>query len=116
MAQISTEGYNDLKQYVSTTWKHIAVYNASTELFRISTEDARVTMGSTVANPLTITLVLEGSDAELTTLPKTVDAVGLFKAASLGNRMTAKEQFTPFTFEQDADKLTIEMKLEVPAI
>lgn len=116
MAQISTEGYNDLKHYVSTTWKYIAVYNASVELFRISTEDARVTMGSTAANPLTITLVLEGSDVELATLPTTVDAVGLFKAASLGDCMTAEEKFAPFTFEQDADKLTIEMKLEVPAI
>lgn len=116
MAQISTEGYNDLKQYVSATWKYIAVYNSSAELFRISTEDERVTMGSTETNPLTITLVLEGSDAELTTLPTTVDAVGLFKAESLGECMTAEEKFESFTFEQDADKLTIEMKLEVPAI
>lgn len=116
MAQISTHGYNDLKEYVAASWKYIAVYNASLELFRIDTSDARVTVGSTAVNPLAITLVLTGSDTELASLPATVDGVGLFKASTLGDCMTAKETFLAFTFEQAADKLTIEMKLEVPAL
>lgn len=116
MAQISTHGYNDLKEYVAANWNHIAVYNSSVELFRISTSDSRVTVGSTAVNPLTITLVLTGSDSELASLPKAVDAVGLFKASAEGECMTGQESFTSFTFEQAADKLTIEMKLEVPAL
>lgn len=118
VVNFTTEGYTDLRTYMQTTWDEIEVRNDSqSALFRLPVSDARVTWTSdATANPLTIEVVLTGSDAEISVGSTTVQGAALFKDNTGGSSMLDVTYDTAFTFQNAEDQLTLRITMNAPAV
>lgn len=117
MAQITLDGYNDIKAYVQANWTSFVISDPSgTQILRLSTSDSRITWSASDVNPIIATIVLNGSDSDLSgILPKTFGQIELRKDSEDVNGMTAVETFTTFTMTSTADQLTIKFNIQFPA-
>lgn len=116
MAEITTQAYQNLRDYIQTNWKYIELRdNTNVPILRIDTSDTRVTWTHTAGtNPLELTCVISGSDADIT-LPKTFASSAIFNVATGGDAFSL-ETFTAFTMSNTADQLTIKHQIQVPQI
>ena len=115
-APLTAAGYQDLREHVAAEWTHIAFFFETTELFRPPLSDSRVTVESDgTANPVTIRADLAGDDAELGSLPTSIDGTALFKVAEAGDAL-ASNTHTVFTFSDAADECTFRHTVQLPVI
>lgn len=113
MAEISTAGYSELRSFIQSDWKYIAlVSETDTEILRLdATTDARCTL-SVVGNDVVYTVVVKGSDADIIA-PVTIAGSKIYDVAT-GGSAYGNETFTPFTIEGDQDELTVTYSIQVP--
>ncbi|WP_312753363.1 hypothetical protein [Rummeliibacillus suwonensis] len=83
----------------------------SNPILRLSNADSRVT--STIeGNNVKITVVVKGSDADITT-PITFAKSVIYNVATDGNALS-EESFDNFTMQSENDELTVIHTIEVP--
>ncbi|WP_146553433.1 hypothetical protein [Rummeliibacillus sp. SL167] len=112
MAEITTNAYADLRNYILNNWKYIELQDdQSNPILRLSSADSRVT--STIeGNNVKITVVVKGSDADITT-PITFAKSAIYNVATDGNALS-EESFDNFTMQSENDELTVIHTIEVP--
>jgi hypothetical protein len=117
MAEITAQGYQDLRDYIETTWVWHELRDATTTpIIRISTADPRVSWTHVAeAQTLELTTIITGSDGDITSLPQTFASSALYKVATGGDAFSV-ETFTQFTIEATNDQLTIKHRIEVPRV
>lgn len=116
MAEITSAGYQDIRDHVEATWTYHELRDGvAAAIVRLPLSDPRVTWTHTVnAQTLELTTIITGSDVDIT-LPKTFAASALYKVASAGNALSV-ESFTQFTIEATNDQLTIKHRVEIPRV
>ena len=117
MAAVTTNGYQDLRDHIQSTWKYIEIRDGSqAPVLRLECGvDPRVTWTHLAgAQTLEMQAVIKGSDADIT-LPKTFAGAAIFKVASGGTALSA-ETFTAFDMTATTDQLTITYRIEVPEV
>lgn len=114
MAEITTEAYQDLRDYIQTNWNYIALNNSGgTEILRLSPLDSRVSWVHVPSSAeLQLQIIVKGSDTEIP-LSTTIASSSIYKVASSGTAYS-KESFNPFTFESENDELTVIHSIQVP--
>ncbi|MED4374307.1 hypothetical protein P9274_00985 [Schinkia azotoformans] len=114
MAEITSQAYDNLRNYIQTNWNYIELRNDSgTPIIRLNTTDLRVTStleGQTVK----LQVIVKGSDTDIT-YPITISSSAIYDVATGGNAYSV-ESFTPFTIESDQDELTVIHNIEIPKI
>jgi hypothetical protein len=120
MADATAVGYQDVRDYITSAsgWAHLEVQDAGgVALLRVNiVSDPRVSWTHAGgAQELEVTAVLTGSDADID-LADVAARSALFKAASGGSSLHTEVFAEPFTFNNDADQLTIKHRLQVPTI
>lgn len=114
MAEITSQAYDNLRNYIQTNWNYIELRNdVGTGIVRLNTTDSRVTStleGQTVK----LQVVVKGSDTDIA-YPITISSSAIYDVATGGNAYSV-ESFTPFTIESDQDELTVIHNIEVPQI
>lgn len=116
MAEISTAGYQSIRDFVQANWKYIELRNGEgTAVLRIGIGDSRVTWThSAGSQTLSLQIVVKGSDAGIA-LPTTFASSAIYSAASGGTALSV-ETFSNFTMEASGDELTVIHQLEIPQI
>lgn len=118
MAEISANGYQDIRDRIQAGWKYIELRDAEgAAIVRLPESDPRVTWTHEPgAQTLELTVVVKGDDNDIVSLlPKTFGSAALYTVATDGNPM-AVESFTQFTMSTEADQLTVIFKVEVPQV
>jgi len=117
MAEITTAGYQDIRDHIEATWTYIELRNGSdVAIVRLAVADDRVSWThAPSAQTLELTVVLTGADADLLPLPKTFAKSALYKVDTNGTALSV-ESFTQFTIEASNDQLTIKHRIEVPRV
>ncbi len=118
MSAISSEGYQNLRDYVQANWKYIEFRDASANpILRIGVGDSRVTWTHTPgAQTLELTAVIKGSDSDVSgLLPKTFASAAIFSVASGGTALSS-EAFSNFTMSVSSDQMTVQYQIEVPQV
>lgn len=118
MAEITSSGYQSLRDFIQSTWKYIELRDgAGTPIIRLSPLDPRVTWTHQAGNQtLELTIVVKGSDSDISSvLPKTFAQSAIFDVASSGSPYSI-ETFTAFTMETDMDELTVKHQIQVPQV
>lgn len=116
--EITTVGYQSIRNFVEANWKFIELRDASSaKIIRIGVGDPRVTWSHLPnAGTLELKIVIKGSDAEVSSaLPKTFASSAIFLAGS-GGEALAVETFSSFTMEASGDELTVIHQLEIPQL
>jgi len=127
MAEITADGYTRLRTNEVGTW-FVELRDDSNQpvplddgaegsVNRVAVADDRVTVtDNTGTQTITFAVALTATDVtpESVTLPVTVEGVVAYAAVSGGNPLTQVETFTPFTFADPADELTVRLHVEVP--
>lgn len=116
MAEITTQAYQNLRDYIQSNWKYIELRDdTSTPILRIDTSDPRLTWTHTAGSQtLELTCVISGSDVDIT-LPKTFANSAIYNVATGGDAFSV-ETFTAFTMQNEADQLTVKHQIQVPQI
>jgi hypothetical protein len=116
MAEIAAAGYQDLRDYIEANWKYLELRDETgTPVLRITTTDDRLTWTHNAgAQTLELTGVFLGSDADIP-VPQTIASSAIFKASSGGSPFSV-ETFSSFTFNADADQLTVKHQIQVPQV
>ena len=116
MAEITTNAYQDLRNYIQSNWKYIELQDESgNSVVRLSPTDSRVTwIHQSNASTLQLQIIVKGSDSDITT-STTISKSAIFNVAS-GGAAYSVESFTPFTIESDQDELTVIHSIEVPRV
>jgi hypothetical protein len=120
MADATAAGYQDVRDYITSAggWAYLEIQDASgTPHLRVNiVSDARVswTHGGG-AQELEVTAVFTGSDSDVD-LSDVFAKSALFKAASGGSSLHTETFAQAFTFNNDADQLTIKHRLQVPTV
>lgn len=116
MAEITSAGYQSIRDFVENNWKFIELRDsAGTPVLRIDTSDSRVSWEHTAGSQvLELKIVVKGSDAEVT-LPQEFAQSAIFSDAT-GSEAYSVETFSSFTMESDGDELTVIHKLEIPQL
>lgn len=116
MAEITTAAYQDLREYIQSSWQHIELQNeAGTPIVRLSPTDSRVTwIHQANDQTLKLQVIIKGSDSDIN-LGATFAKSAIFKVAS-GGLPYSTESFTSFTIESDEDELTVIHSIQVPVI
>ena len=112
---LTDEGHDDLRAAVIARWLYVEIRDElGAAIMRLEIDtDVRCTIADEPASDrVKVTVALKGDDAEIT-LPETVQYSALYKVAVAGDSMDTAE-FTPFTFGNAADELTIEHYIEIP--
>lgn len=114
MTEITTNAYADLRNYILNNWNYIELQDdQSNPILRLSSADSRVT--STIeGNNVKITVVVKGSDADITT-PITFSKSVIYNVATDGSPFSI-ESFTPFTMQSENDELTVIHTIQVPQV
>ena len=114
MAELTTNAYADLRNYILNNWKYIELQDdQSNPILRLSNADSRVT--SVVDNNnVKVTIVVKGSDADITT-PVTFSKSVIYNVATDGNALS-EESFDNFTMQSENDELTVIHTIEVPRL
>ena len=119
MSEISSYGYQSIRDYVQANWCYIELRDASnTPIMRLSVgTDSRVSWTHTTGSQtLEITAVIKGSDADVGTLPKVFNSSAIFKDA-IGGDPCSVEAFNPnFTMAVAEDQLTVKHSIQIPKI
>ena len=118
MAEISANGYQDIRNRIQAGWQYIELRDeAGVAIVRLPESDPRVTWTHEPgAQTLELTAVVKGDDTDIAPLlPKTFGSAALYTVASGGEPM-AVESFTQFTMSTAADQLTVIFKVEVPQV
>lgn len=114
MAEITSQAYDNLRNFIKTNWKYIELRNEiGTPIIRLSPSDSRVTStleGQTVK----LQMIVKGADSDIIT-PVTISSSAIYDIATGGNAYSI-ESFTPFTIESDQDELTVIHNIEVPQV
>lgn len=116
MAEINSDGYQAIRDYIQTNWKYIELRDdAGLAILRLSPTDSRVTWTHTTgAQTLQLQIVVKGSDTDMT-LPKTFASSAIYSVASGGSAYSV-EGFTPFTMGSATDELTVINSIQVPQV
>lgn len=116
MAEISSYGYQSLRDYIQSNWKYIELQNElNNPVLRLSPSDTRVTWIHNAGEQiLKLQIIVKGSDTDIT-YPVTFTKSLIFDVATGGNAYS-EEPFTAFTIESDNDELTVIHSIEVPQV
>lgn len=116
MAEITSAGYQDIRDHVEATWTYHELRDGSAAaIVRLALSDSRVTWTHAAnAQTLELTTIITGSDVDIT-LPQTFAASALYKVATSGSALS-EESFTQFTIEATNDQLTIKHRVEIPRV
>ena len=116
MAEVTSVAYQNLRDYIQSSWKYIELKNESdSPILRIDPTDSRVTWTHNVnAQTLELTCVITGNDADIT-LPCTFKSSAIYNVSTGGNAFST-ENFTPFSMVNEADQLTIKHQIQVPQV
>lgn len=113
--ELPTEGYTDLQTYIIANWTYIALCDsAGAEKLRILTSDDRCSWSAAGTNPITLTVVIHGSDADIT-LPTEIAESKLYKVASAGDVMSS-DTHTVATLGSTDDVYTLTHAVQIPQI
>ncbi|WP_026675777.1 hypothetical protein [Fictibacillus gelatini] len=114
MAEITSQAYQDLRDYIKNSWKYIELQDESSNaILRLSPSDSRIT-SNVEGNNIKITVVIKGSDSDIIK-PKTFAKSAIFNV-STGGQPFSIESFSPFTLETDQDELTVIHTIQVPKV
>jgi hypothetical protein len=116
MAEITTAGYQDIRDHIEATWIYVEFLDNSDDvILRLPLSDDRVDWThAPSARTLELTTVITGSDVDIT-LPQDFRKSSIYKVATAGDALSL-ESFTIFTIEAESDQLTIKHRIEVPKI
>lgn len=116
MAEILTEGYQSLRDYIQTNWQYIELRDdLSAAIVRLSPTDSRVTWTHLAGDQtLKLQIVVKGSDVDIT-YPVTFASSAIYDVATVGSPYSV-ESFTAFTIEADEDELTVIHSIQVPQV
>lgn len=114
MAEISTEAYSDIRNYVKNNWKYIELQNdVGTPILRLSPSDSRVT-SIIEGNNVKLTIILKGSDADIVE-PLTFVKSVIYNVATGGSPFST-ETYEPFTLVGADDEITVNHSIQIPVI
>jgi len=116
MAEITTQAYQAIRNYIQQNWKYIELRDdVGNAIVRLSPSDSRVkwihNLGDQV---LKLQIIVKGSDTDITK-PKTFASSAIYDVATGGNAYSI-ESFTPFTIQSDMDELTVIHEIQVPKV
>jgi hypothetical protein len=119
MAEITTAGYQDIRDHIEATWLYVELRDGSGDPITadrlVCGTDSRVNWThAPSAQTLEITTIITGEDADID-LPTTFKYSAIFKVATAGSSLST-ETFTQFTIEATSDQLTIKHRIEVPRV
>ena len=115
MTQVTTEAYQDLRNYIQENWKYVELQDeAGKAIIRLSPSDSRVSWVH-VANAqiLKLQVIIKGNDPDIVA-PKTFAKSAIYKVATGGSPYSL-ETFTPSIIAKD-DEITIIHSIQVPVI
>lgn len=120
MADVAAAGYQDLRDYIAgaSGWAYLEIQDGSgNPHLRVNiVSDPRVSWTHAGgAQELEVTGVFTGSDADVD-LGDVFARSALFKGASGGSSMHTEVFAQTFTFNNDADQLTVKHRIQVPTI
>ena len=111
MAEIREEGYQDIRDYIQSTWKYIELRNQSTPIIRLSVEDDRASWTHVPdSQVLELSITISGDDIPL---PSIITTSALYKFLDGGSAFSV-EDLTPFTMIHFADELTVKHYIQIP--
>lgn len=115
MAEITSSGYQDLREHVQSTWQYVVLKSdTNAEILRIKTDDPRVIWAHNSGDQvLILKLSLTGLDFE--SKPQRINKIELYKEQTGGSPFVS-ESFSLVTIEVDADKLTVTLKIQIPQV
>ena len=117
MADVSAAAYADVRDYIQTNWTHFELRDgAGAQILLVDiAADTRLSWTHAAgANPLEVTGVFTGSDLDIPAA-QVAGGSALYKGAA-GSMMHAETFASTFTFNNDADQLTVRHRVEVPDI
>lgn len=123
-ATFTTAGHTALRQYIIDNYKNIGVFNGGgTEIARLtSTKTSWVNINGDGDNFIAIEAVLKGdgtTDAAIV-VGTVIGGVKLFPTANTtigtGASMVDVTYDTAFTFQNNADQLTVQIKVTIPGV
>lgn len=116
MAEINTDGYQSIRDYIEANWQYIELRDdTDTAIVRLSPSDSRVSWTHTAGDQtLKLQIIVKGSDADITA-SQIFASSAIYDVASGGNPYSV-ESFTTFTIEADEDELTVIHNIEVPQV
>lgn len=114
---ITSDGLKDLRQHIETTWTHIEVRDESNNpIVRIPNTDPRFTvLDDYVINPITLQLLLTGSDIDIG-VGRKVKSYSIYNVAVGGVSLIDVTLASEFTFATVSDTLTIKETINIPAV
>jgi len=116
MAEITSQAYQALRNYIQSNWKYIELRDdLGNAIVRLSPSDNRVTWTHNSGDQtLKLQVVIKGSDSDISK-PKTFASSAIYDVAT-GGQAYSVESFTPFTIESDMDELTVIHEIQVPQV
>ena len=116
MAEITADGYQDLRDYIEANWDWISLRDdTDAEVLRLDPSDSRVTWTHASGDQtLVLEIVVQGSDSEIS-LPQTFAGSEIHKTSG-STTPFSDETYTQFTMESTNDQLTVEHEIEVPQV
>ena len=117
MAEVTTAGYQDVRDYLEANWVYIELRDdADNPVMRLDTTDERVEWTHESEDQvLVLKVTLQGDDEDVT-LPQKFEGSVIYKQAEGGDALTPVESFTIFEMAAEEDQLTVKHKLEVPQV
>jgi len=115
--EIEEAGYVTIRTFIIGDWEYIELRDdEDSPILRLGETDPRVDWIEDDPNEqvITIQIVVSGDDPEIT-LPQTFAVSALFNV-DVGGDALAVEEFTEFTMTDEADQLTVQHSIEVPAL
>jgi len=122
MAEINSNGYTSIRNWIddrttSDTWRVIELLDdTDTPVIRLSLTDSRVSIPSSLgANPYTLRIEVSPSDADISS-GQTFAGSRVFKTDTNGDEVTAIENFSSVTLNNNDDVLVVRHDIEAPQI
>lgn len=115
MAEIVAAGYTHLRTVGPVTNWFVALRESGTEIARMDSTDSRCAVSDDTTNQtVTFEIEIHGDDADLGTLPTTIDEMVAYDSGSGGTQLSAVEAFTGFTYDSTDDVGIFRFKIQVP--
>lgn len=116
MAEISEDGYEDIRDHIESTWVYLELRDdADSQIIRVDDSDSRLSWTHSDGDQtLEYTITVSGSDSDISP-PQTFEKSALYKEDSGGDYMSL-ESFTQFTIETSDDQLTVKHQVQVPQV
>jgi hypothetical protein len=115
MIEITNAGYQEIRNYIQSSWNYVELRDADVAIMRIPTSDPRCEWLHSVGDQvLKLQITLAGSDADIS-LPATMSGVALYNTSTGGEALTIGA-FTAVTLEELEDQLKIIVQVEVPEV